>query len=292
MEWQQLEYFQRVAQLQHFTKAADSLHISQPALSRSIARLENNLGIPLFERQGRSVKLNRYGKVFLKKVNQALLMIEQGKQELQEAINPNSGNISLSFLHTLGSDLVPELIGGYRVKYPDVSFQLFQNTADTLMEQLLVGEIDLCLTTVAKQQPEITWVELFSEEIYVIVPKSHKLANRTAIELKEIADESFIGFKEGVGMRTITDRLCQQAGFSPKLTFEGQEVGTITGLVSAGLGVGLIPERRGIDQYDVILLSVIDVTCTRTLGIAWKEGTFTPKVVEQFRDYVIENFKQ
>jgi DNA-binding transcriptional LysR family regulator len=249
-----------------------------------------DLGVPLFERQGRSVKLNRYGKMFIKKVNQALATIKEGQQELEEALNPETGNIALAFLHTLGSDLVPELIGEYRAQHPAVTFQLFQNTAEMIMEQLVVGEMDLCLTTVDKVLPGIRWVELFSEEVFVIVPKSHKLAKEDQVALKDLANESFIGFKEGVGMRTITNNLCQQAGFSPNLTFEGQEVGTVTGLVSAGLGVSIIPKRRGIDQYEVKFLPIIDVNGSRTIGIAWKEGDFTPKVVEQFRDYVLEHF--
>ncbi|WP_088105761.1 LysR family transcriptional regulator [Halalkalibacter urbisdiaboli] len=291
MEWQQLAYFQRVATLQHFTKAAESLFISQPALSRSISRLEKELGVPLFERQGRSVQLNRYGQLFLEKVNVALQIIEDGQQEIKERVSPESGNIALSFMHTLGSELVPELIGKYRETHPGVTFQLFQNTANRLMDQLQAGDIDLCLTTVSELTPEICWIELFSERLYVIVPDSHYLANQTEVKLSELAEESFIGFKKGVGLRTITDHLCQEVGFTPRLTFEGQEVGTITGLVSAGLGVALVPERIGIEHYAIQKLSVVDVECSRTIGLAWKERAFVPKVVEQFREFVLAHFK-
>ncbi len=290
LEWQQLEYFQRVANMQHFTKAAESLFISQPALSRAISRLEKELGVPLFERKGRTVQLNRYGKMFLEKVNLALQVIESGRQELKEVVSPDSGNISLSFLHTLGANLVPELIGEYRRSYPNVTFQLFQNTARELIEQLKAGDIDLCLTTVSELDPEISWQELFSEKLFVIVPHSHRLANRDGVNLSEIAEEPFVGFKKGAGLRTITDQLCKQVGFTPKLTFEGQEVSTVAGLVSVGLGVGLIPERSGMESDHVCRLPVIDVECKRTIGIAWRKQTFLPKVVEQFQNFIINHF--
>ncbi|WP_216831271.1 LysR family transcriptional regulator [Alkalihalobacterium elongatum] len=291
MEWQQLEYFQRLAQVQHFTRAAESLYISQPALSRSIARLEKDLGVPLFERNGRSVQLSRYGKIFLTRVNEALLLIEEGKQEINDIIHPDQGQIALSFLHTLGSHLVPELIGEYRKSYPDVQFQLFQSTADILIEQLMTWEIDLCLTSEPIQTDGFKWEKLFSEQLYVIVPKAHRLAKRESIKLEEIGEEPFIGFKEGIGLRTITDRLCQKAGFKPNVMFEGQEVSTVNGLVSAGLGVSLIPDRKGLDETEVSKLEVVNHECTRSIGVAWVEGRYMSPIVQKFKSFVIEQFK-
>ncbi|WP_209125008.1 LysR family transcriptional regulator [Alkalihalobacillus sp. BA299] len=290
MEWQQLEYFQKVAELQHFTRAAEALYISQPALSRSIARLEKDLGVPLFERNGRTVQLNRYGKLFLKKVNSALLLIEEGKQEVEDMVHPDRGLIALSFLHTLGSHIVPELIREFRKSYPDVQFQLFQNTADILIKQLTTGAIDLCLTSAPVERVGLRWEKLFREQLFVIVPKSHHLAKKECIKLAEVAEEPFIGFKEGIGLRTITDQLCQQAGFKPKVTFESQEVSTVNGLVSAGLGVSLIPDRKGLDETQVVKLTVEDLECTRSIGVAWVEDRYRPPVVEHFRSFVFSFF--
>ncbi|MDE5416225.1 LysR family transcriptional regulator [Alkalihalobacterium chitinilyticum] len=292
MEWQQLEYFQKVAQVEHFTRAAEELFISQPALSRSIARLEKDLGVPLFERSGRTVKLNRYGRMFLSRVNESLQLIEDGKQELTDIVHPDHGQIALSFLHTLGSHLVPDLIGQYRKTFPHVKFQLFQSTADVLIEQLTTGEVDLCLTSAPVQTVGFHWEKLFSEKLYIIVPKSHRLAARKGIKLEEIANEPFIGFKEGVGLRTITDQLCQDAGFTPNITFEGQEVSTVNGLVSAGLGVSLIPERKGLDETEVSKIEVLDYECTRSIGIAWVESRYIPQVVQQFKDFISGQFKK
>lgn len=292
MEWQQLEYFKRVAQMQHFTNAAESLFISQPALSRSILKLEKELGVPLFERQGRSVKLNRYGKMFLEKVNLALEIIEEGKQELKSVIHPITGNVSISFIYTLGTELVPELIRQYRMKYPNVTFQMFQNTANKLMEQLETTEVDLCLTMNPDLHSDIHFTPLFSEELFVIVPKSHRLAQKKEIKLIEIAEEPFISFKKGVGLRVIADQLCKEAGFAPKIAFESQEPATVNSLVSAELGVGLAPRNKAMDVYNIACLRVTEPKCSRMIYIGWKKRAFVPKVVEQFRQFVIDYCKE
>ncbi len=107
MEWQQLEYFVTVAKLEHMTRAAEALAISQPALSRSISKLEEELGVPLFDRQGRSIMLNRYGELFLYRVQRMRKEYEKAVLELQELNNPELGDVSLGFLHTLGTSIVP-----------------------------------------------------------------------------------------------------------------------------------------------------------------------------------------
>lgn len=291
MEWQQLEYFQTVARLQHFTRAAEELFISQPALSRSMARLEKELGVPLFERRGRSVKLNRYGEMFLGKVNTALQKIEEGKQELRHAIQPDQGNIALAFLHTLGANLVPDLLSAFRKDHPDINFQLFQNATSPLLEQLQEGDIDLCLASPPFEQKEIASKELFSEELYVIVPQNHRLAARYEIHLQEIADEPFIGLKEGLGLTTLTDELYREAGFVPKKAFEGEEVGTVAGLVSAGLGVGLVPDFSGLDSRNLVKLRVSYPESRRAIGIAWIKDRYLSPAAQQFRQFVIDHFR-
>ncbi len=114
MEWNQLQYFQVMARLQHFTRAAETLLISQPALSRSISRLEEELGVTLFDRQGHTVTLNRYGQVFLNRVNCAMQEISEGIKEIQHLVDPSKGSVSLGFVHSQGSNLVPDLLGLFR----------------------------------------------------------------------------------------------------------------------------------------------------------------------------------
>lgn len=292
MEWQQLEYFQTTAQFEHITRAAEALSISQPALSRSIARLEQELGVALFERTGRAIVLNRYGKLFLLRVNRIMKEHQEAIREIAELTSPQHGEVSLGFLHTLGPQLVPELIREFRAEYPHIQFQLHQSNTQTLLDRMMSGDIDLCLTSLRERDTpqQIRWAFLRSEELFLAVPAGHPLEMREAVQLNEVANEPIVTFKMGYGLRKITDEVFQQAGIEPKLTFEGEEVHTIAGLVASGLGVAIIPDFQGIDRSQVSLLPVEWPRCRRNIGMAWAEGHYLSPAAELFQQFILRQF--
>lgn len=198
MEWQRLEYFQTLARIQHMTKAAEILSISQPALSRSIASLEKEIGVPLFDRQGRSIILNKYGQLFLMTVNNIMKEMEQGLEEIQHIINPEHGEVSLGFLHTLGTSTVPNIIRAFHKEYPHITFKFHQNHTHTQLKELKHGSLDLCLLASMEHENPIEWTELWRDELFVIVQTNHPLAARKSIRLEEIANESFIALKKAM----------------------------------------------------------------------------------------------
>jgi DNA-binding transcriptional LysR family regulator len=290
MEWQQLEYFQTLARLQHVTHAAESLSLSQSALSRSIARLEEELGVPLFNRQGRTIMLNRYGQLFLKRVNRILMEFKEGKQELQNLVHPECGEVALGFLHTLGTRLIPDLIRNFRVQSPMIRFQLIQNHSYSLLEHLYAGELDLCLVAEPTETKlPIQWIPLWSEEIFAVLPYDHPLAGAESILLDEIADESFIFLKKGYALRDTTDGLFRQLGIKPKITFEGEEVATAAGLVAAGLGVSLLPDV-GLDKSKIVYIPIRQPECKRVIGIAFIKERYLSPAASQFKQFVIDHF--
>jgi DNA-binding transcriptional LysR family regulator len=291
VEWQQLEYFQTVARVQHMTQAAEILSISQPALSRSIAKLEAELGVPLFERQGRSIILNHYGQLFLKRVNRILKEFQEGKQELRSLLDPGYGSVSLGFLHTLGPEIIPNLIGAFQTQHPKVTFQLNQNNSYSLIKQIELGEFDLCLISPPDTKVQIQWVKLWSEELFVIVPAGHRLEKRESILLDEIADEPFVFVKKGNALRQITDLLFQEAEIVPKSVFEGEELHTIAGLVASGFGVSLIPAIKDLDPSKIVKIPVRWPKCEREIGIAWVAGRYLSPSAKQFMEFVIHYFK-
>ena len=291
MEWQQLEYFRVVAKTEHFRKAAEMLSITQPALSRSITKLEEELGTSLFDRIGRSVKLNKFGQLFLHRVENGLNEIAIGVEELNQLKNPYTGMVSISFLQILGIKIVPDMIRDFNNRYPDVEIRLFQNNIMASMEQLLSREVDLCLIPQIKDNPKITWHQLFAEELFLYVPAHHPLADRDSVSLSELSQENFIAFKRELGMRDVIDDFCEQAGFSPLIKFEGEDVPTLAGLVSAGLGVTIIPAFHGISPNRVKQIPISEPFCHRKMGIAWLNGTTQPPSVDLFRNHVIGMYK-
>lgn len=290
MEWQRLEYFRTLAKIQHMTHAAEMLSISQPALSRSIAGLEEEIGVPLFDRQGRSIVLNRYGHMFLLRVERILKEMNEGLEEIKQLTAPEEGEVSLGFLHTLGTSSVPNIIRAFHEQFPKITFQFTQNHTHTQLKQLLTGELDLCLLASMVEESSIEWTELWRDELYVIVQTNHPLANRKSITLKEIADESFISMKKGYALRKTTDEIFQEAAVNPNISFEGDEVATIAGFVAAGLGFSILPDGGEINSNKIAKLRVKEVTCERIIGMAVVKNRYLSPAAKQFQHFVLDYF--
>lgn len=286
MEWDQINYFQTVAKAQHITRAAEQLSISQPALSRSIAKLEDELGVQLFDRKGRNIYLNRYGKIFLNHVEQAIQQIEIGKQEIWDEIHPDNGTVSLSFLPSLGMSVIPKILSHYQIEHPNVKFQLNQASNRQIVEQLKSRKVDLALITLFHDDKEVICEPLLTEELFLIVSIDHPLAVNNEIDLNIIKDQPFISFKDVNELQTIINQLCQKAGFSPKVVFEGEDIGTVSGLVGAKLGVSLVPDTQVLDRSKIKLIRVKNPICKRDIGIAWLKDGYSSPVVERFKEFV------
>lgn len=290
MELNQLEYFKALAHINHFTKAARAISVSQSALSRSIAKLESELGVPLFHRNGKNIQLTRYGQTFLVHVERALQEISNGRQALLNLSEPDQGVVNLSFLHSLGSYMIPVLLSEFRKQYPKIHFSLNQNNSALLTRQLIEGKADLCLCSTLMTTETLGWVFLCSEELFIVVPGNHRLATRKSIRLEEVAEESFITFKPMYGLRLLADQFFETASVRPKITFEGDEIMTVAGLVDASLGVALIPHIPGLSHLNIAFLTVEAPTCARPIGLAWNTGQYLPPAARKFQQFVVDAF--
>src|SRR5580658_3152848 len=223
MELQQLRYFREVAEREHVTRAAENLFVSQSAISRAVTQLEEELGVPLFYRQGRAVVLSPYGREFLEYVTRALSILESGKRVLNEQTGEEFGTVSLGFLHSLGIEMVPRLIKQYRRKHPRVQFSLLvQRSGERLMEELSAGSIDLCFSVPEMFGPsDVRWNHLLDEELLIAVPQTHRLAARRTLSLRELSSEPFLVLSPEHTLRIIFDRVCADASFLPNIEFEG-----------------------------------------------------------------------
>ncbi|MED4352877.1 LysR family transcriptional regulator [Schinkia azotoformans] len=286
MEWHQITYFQTVAKMQHITQAAEQLAISQPALSRSIAKLEDELGVKLFNRKGRNIYLNRYGEMFLKRVEQAIKQIEIGTQEILQDIHPESGTINLAFLPSLGMSFVPDILSTYRSEFPNVKFLLHQTSNQEIFSQVKSGKVDLALFSLLEDDEDLIWEPLMTEELFLIVSKNHWLAEYDEVDLKMIENEPFISFREGYGLRTILQNFCLEAGLAPDIVFEGEDIGTVSGLVSANLGVSIVPNIEVLKKTKVKMIHVKKPICNRKIGIAHLKDGYLSPVTKNFIQYV------
>ncbi|MFS0878184.1 LysR family transcriptional regulator [Solibacillus isronensis] len=292
MEIEQLQYFKTVATMQHMTRAAEVLAISQPALSKSIANIEQNLGVPLFNREGRSIYLNRFGELFLKSVNVILDEYDRIKEEFEDIIKPGSGEVSFGFIHTLGMEIVPELIASTSEAFPNMQFSLTQATSLSLLKRLEEGAIDLCLSQkIESRVIEIETEELFVEELFVIVPTTHPLAQQDAVKFEEVKNEPFIAIKKGNSLRQLVDELFLERGIVLNTTFAAEEMHTVAGFVGAGMGISVIPNIKGLDHYKVKRLK-LDPPCYRSVCVSWAKNRYLPPAVSEFKQYLLDYFQQ
>jgi DNA-binding transcriptional LysR family regulator len=281
-----LAYFAGVARTEHVTRAAEELAVPQSTLSRAMARLEEDLGVALFARRGRTVSLTPAGRTFLASVERALAEVGRAAESVRSDADPAAGKVAFGFLHTLGSETVPELIRAFRVDHPRVRFQLVQNYGEAMIERMRAGELDLCLTSPVPDASDLVARRLDEQRLRLVVPDDHRLAGRKRIRLAEAAEESFVTLEPGYGLRRITDDLCAEAGFRARVAFEGEEAETLRGLVAAGLGVALLPPPA-VARPGVVELTVTAPRAVREIGVAWLDGHPDTPPVAAFKKFLL-----
>ncbi|OXM84124.1 LysR family transcriptional regulator [Paenibacillus rigui] len=293
MELRQLQYFVKVARKEHVTQAAEELHVAQSAVSRQIHQLEEELGVPLFVQKGRNLQLTSVGKLFLGRAEAILTELERAVMEVREFLDPEAGEIRIGFPHSLGIYLLPTVVAGFRQTHPNVKFRLRQGTYNSLIRDVVNGELDLAFISPFPERHEhVTGELLLQEELYAIVPEGHVLAEYQTIRLEQLKDDSFVMFSEEYSLRNIVLEACAKAGFVPRIGFEGEETDTIRGLVAAGVGVSLLPEMAltEISQLQPAKVRVIDPLVTRSIGLIQRKGEKLPLVAEVFHSFLMNFF--
>ncbi|MFP7492879.1 LysR family transcriptional regulator [Terribacillus saccharophilus] len=290
MELLQLHYFRKVAELEHMTHAAEALNIAQPSLSKAISRLEEDLGVKLFERYNRQIKLNDNGRIFLKRVDAVLHELQEARRELGEYNQHTDHTIRLSV--TIPR-VLPDLISEFLSNEPQVHFKQYVQSVPIMTEKLRSGELDFCISSVPIKGDDIKWQPLMTEEILLIAPPGHWLESKSHVSLYELKDESFVSMNEGYGIRNLTDNYCQLAGFQPHIAFEGDEPGVIGELVNKGLGIAFIPSVSliGNKTPHLPVVRLQDPICERTIGLAWSTRRYISPIAEKFQLFLADYFE-
>jgi LysR family transcriptional regulator, transcription activator of glutamate synthase operon len=289
----ELRWFVAVAERGRVTSAAAELHISQPALSRALARLQRELGVDLFDRSGRTLRLNRYGERYLDHVRRALGELDSGRRALEEMAGGEQGLVSLGFAPTLSTWLVPALVSAFRSEHPGPRFQLHQDAVGPLVGALHDGGVDLLITP-RPGDPQLEWHALGRERLQLVVPPGHRLAGQRRVRLGEAAGERFVMLKHAFDFRDLVEALCREAGFEPESGFEAEDIASARALVAAGLGVAVVPPLHGGGELarGGVHIELSDPTAVRSVGIAWDEQRYRSPVTELFRSFVIERGPQ
>lgn len=289
MELLQLKYFQAVAEMEHITKAAQMLNVTQPSLSKTIARLEEDVGVPLFDRQGRNIRLNSFGKVFLEHVTRAFRELEDGEKKIHDMAGMSEGSVKIA---TSITSILPDLLGSFLRKYPNIHFRQVLQPPTVVKKMLEEGEIDLSITGPIEGS-DLEWRLLRTEEIYVVVPENHRLAGQSEVRMSDLKDEPFLGLGSEYWFRSLMEGYCHEAGFTPKYIMEVDEPDAIVLLIKQGLGICFVPElawkKRA--QFLPHRLKIKDMECQYRMGITWSRKHYLSKAAQQFFSFVIDYFE-
>lgn len=282
-----LRQFTAVARTEHMTRAADAIGVPQSTLSRGIARLEHDLGVALFVRAGRAVRLTRAGRTLLKHTERAVAELDAAAREIVTDADAVRGRVALGFLHTFGAEAVPRLLREFRRTHPDVRFDLAQGGNDAIIERLRAGELDVCVISPLPTDPTLVSAPMYEQELRLVVPPDHPLAAtyRDGIPLAAAAGAQFVGYRPGFGLRSLTEAWCREAGFVPRMAFEGEDGETLRGLVGAGLGVALLAPSSHVTP-GVVELTVTEPRTSRTVGLVWVADRPAGPAVRVFRDFL------
>lgn len=266
------EWFITLAELQHVTAAADQLHIAQPTLTRMLARLERRLGVALFDRRGKRLALNTYGRIFYEHARRAQCELDSARRAIDDLADPAAGEIRLGYLGSFGPTVVPRLIAGFAEASPRVTFTLNEGAAESIGDLVQSGSIDLGVVSPRPQAPHLAWRSLFRQRLGVAFPSGHALAGAAAVSMTDLADEPFVAMRPGFGMRRLLDELCAAAQFQPRIVLESATLTSTVGLVAAGLGISLVPIDGGDHAPGVSVLPLADTDAYRDVGLIWNSG--------------------
>lgn len=295
MNYQHLRYFQAVAKEENYLRASEKLYITQSALSRAIASLEEELGTNLFEKSGRNVRITAYGMKFLQYVDQAMECIDQGVEEIQYMMHRLEGTISVACIYGYTYGYLPNLISRYNTTYPNVRFQIKPTTTQDVIFATHMGTYDMGIhseTALMKKYLDLDYYEIRREEVVVIVPENHPFARRKCCRLSELRDERFVSFDNSSGMLYKIQDMFAEAGltFTPYITVTDDQ--SIVNMVKSGMACACVL-RNVTENNSGFSILTIDDEISKYLGIylTVRRKPVYPATVSSFLEFILQQSK-
>lgn len=287
MTLNQLTYFQTIARLEHFRQAAAQLNLSQPSLSRSIASLEEELGIILFERQGRNIRLTKYGRIFLEYTDRILNEVTTAKNRMQQ-LSGNKGHVDIAYVFPLASHYIPHMVRKFlqQKKNADVTFSFHQLHTAALVEGLKCDRFDIIFCSYVENEPEVRFIPLINQEMVVITPPEHPLKHKKSIVLEDLEHYPVIGYDRTSGLGKFTNQLYESHGLSPDFMCECPDENAISALVEKDFGIALAADVEAIHQRDICILPLSGRKLTHTVYLGHKKDQYMIPAVQNFIQFI------
>ncbi|MDO4536065.1 MAG: LysR family transcriptional regulator [Clostridium perfringens] len=288
MNLNQLYYFKTVAKLEHFRNAAKELHISQPSLSHSISTLEEELDTKLFEKQGRCVKLTKYGKIFLNYVEKSLDTLELGEEKLKKFTSSTKGNVDIAYVAPLSSYYIPKAVRNFLDKNEnkDITFTFKQELTTDVIEGLKSSKYDIGFCSFVKDEPSIAFEPILKQELVLIVPNNHKLSNLKSINIEEAQNYPLVAYNKNSGLGKFTLKLFEESNISPNVIFQGEDENAIAGLVSENFGIAIVAKIPQLNNFNIKQIPINNIKQNRYIYLTYLKDRYFPHAVNNFIDHV------
>ena len=286
MEVHQLRYFCAVAETGSFTRAAEREQVAQPSLSQQIMKLEVELGVRLFDRLGRAVRLTDMGQVFLPRARAILSEMRAAKEEVAEKQSTVSGPVCVGVIPTIAPYFLPARIAQFSRQYPEASITVVEDVTVHLMDQLRAGLVDLAIIALPARGHDLDSFPLLTERLFAILPKGHRLARRRTLRMKELREEPFLLLRDDHCFRDTSIEVCKRARLNPQIVFESGQFSSIMGMVGAGMGISIVPEMAVEAKPDCSSVLIADERASRTIGVAAVKGHFLSRVPRAFLEHL------
>ncbi|MCR9116649.1 MAG: LysR family transcriptional regulator [bacterium] len=288
MEFNELRYFLKAAQHNSFTRAADELGISQPALSRAVGRLETELGQPLFERQTRRVELTDAGALLKSRALEVMAILDDAKAEISD--DGESGRIRLAAIPTIAPFILPAMLSSFEERFPKASVVVQEDVTESTLHRITQGEIDLAILALPISAKYLEIETLFEEELLLVMPVDHPLSKRRKIKLSDIEPLPFVLLSEAHCLADNIISFCRKRSFHPISVERTSQLTTVQELVSLDHGVSMIPAMaRKVDESQRrVYRSLVDPKPTRKIVMVWNPYRFESRLMKRFKDFVRE----
>lgn len=286
MEIDQLRYFLCVAEQGNFTRAAEELGISQPAMSRSIQKLEEELGQPVLERKSRTVSLTEAGVLLQSRAQQVLAILEDTKAEIID--DGKSGRIRLGAIPTIAPYFLPHILQNFSQEFPEATVLVQENTTDALIKSCSQGEIDLAILALPIPARYLEYEELFEEELLLVLPPEHPLVAKEQVKLSDVEPYPFVLLGEAHCLTDSIVSFCRQKSFQPVAVERTSQLAMVQELVSLSHGVSMIPAMaRKVDQSDRrVYRSISGKKPTRKVAVVWNPYRYQSRLLKAFRKHL------
>lgn len=285
-----LRYFVTLAQLEHYSKAAEKLKITQPGLSHAMASLEEELGVKLFEKEGRNVILNKYGKMFFDDANKIISMLDGSVSSFQD-ISEGGGSISLSIIKPLAIKDIPKATRSFLDinKGKGIDFKFYTGVTKEIVEGLKNQIYDIGFCSKMENETDIEFVPVKKQEMCAIVPYDHPLAKYKELDLKETIPYKQIIFSKSSGLRPVIDGMFEKIGEYPHVAYEIEEDSLVVGLVAQNFGIAILPKMYSIQYINVKAIPIIQPELESYFYAARMRNRYHSPAADAFFKYVCNN---